>query len=160
MEEKIALSKGAVKSLIRRHKEQEPEQEYVALFDVLPTWIDPNVDYSEIFGKKARVFYHADLRKLILKILANIHEIGTMQFCQSLFLLNFNMGLKNNLRSYRAATVQDGPYSKEPDDSWHPVTLPAGRDPKWPGVILETRYAESLLRLRIDASWWLCSSKG
>lgn len=160
VEEKIASNQDAVKRLIRRHKEKAPEQEYMLFSHVPSAWIDSNADYSRVFGKNGRIFFHAGLRKLILKISTNAHEVGTAQFSRSLDFLTWGMGLRRALFFLSASTVKNGDYGKEPDGSWRPASLPNDRDSKWPSVTLETGYSEGLSRLRADASWWLCSSKG
>jgi hypothetical protein len=68
------------------------------------------------------------------------------------------MRLDSELLDIGAARVDDHPFKKEPDESWIPCTLPAGRTDKWPSLVVESGFSETLRQLQRDAEWWLCRS--
>ena len=70
------------------------------------------------------------------------------------------MGLERQTVNTGAKRIKEIPRSKEPNDSWKPFTLQPARSSKWPTLVVECGWSESLNRLRLDAEWWLAYSRG
>lgn len=70
------------------------------------------------------------------------------------------MGLGKDIVGTGRKQIKEFPHSKEPDRSWKLRTLPPARSTKWPTLVEECGWTESLNRLRLDAEWWLTHSHG
>ena len=160
VEEHIALSIPAVKAVLRKQRNENPDHEYVVLSHLPPSVVDCLVDQPNVLGKGTRLFYDERWRKAILSLPSRPHEQTISRIGQVVDTWCDTMGLLQSLDSIGASTTRDGPYRKEPDGSWVPETLPPGRTLKWPSMVLEVGYSESLRRLHVDANWWLCRSLG
>ncbi|GFF56326.1 polyamine oxidase [Aspergillus udagawae] len=63
------------------------------------------------------------------------------------------MGLRRELIPTGSATVEDGPYAKEPNASYVAgQTLRLRR--KWPNYVTKTAFEDMLGRLRLHKEWW------
>lgn len=162
-QEFIILRRTAIKTILSKQYDlqlADPGREYVLLSHVPATIVDSEIDNRRLFGKGTRIFYHEDIRKLILKLPSRPHYLAITRMNKLIERHRSAIGLDEQLDSILSSSVSDPPYKKEPDGSWIPASLPAGRTDKWPSMILEVGYSESLKRLRVDAAWWLCRSKG
>lgn len=71
------------------------------------------------------------------------------------------MGCQDDFDGLGAARVTAGRSGKEPDASFIPCTLPAGRSEDWPTVVVEVGFSESSVKkLRADAAWWIVETNG
>jgi hypothetical protein len=139
---------------------EHPECQYVILIHVPLTIVNSHLNNPRLFGKGVRIFYREDLAKLIIKLPNRPHERARTLIEEFVWDQCRNMNLPRTLEAIGASVVSDSPYKKEPDASWIPAILPSGRTDKWPSMVLEVGYSESLRRLRVDAAWWLSRSKG
>jgi hypothetical protein len=58
------------------------------------------------------------------------------------------------------ADITSSNRTKRSDQAYAPKYLPEGRDEKWPTVVIETGYTESMAKLERDVRWWLIESSG
>jgi hypothetical protein len=107
-----------------------------------------------------RIFYNEESRKLIMKLPSRPHDSASRSIHNLVHDHVVQMGWDSALHDIGAARVKDHPFSKEPDESWIPNTLPAGRTDKWPSLVVESGFSETLRQLQRDAEWWLCRSRG
>ena len=63
------------------------------------------------------------------------------------------MGLEQEVVATGRKRIKEFPYSKEPDHSWKPPTVAQARSTKWPTLVVERGWTESLNRLHLDAEW-------
>lgn len=61
------------------------------------------------------------------------------------------MGLEQEVVATGRKRIKEFPYSKEPDHSWKPLTVAQARSTKWPTLVVERGWTESLNRLHLDA---------
>lgn len=111
-------------------------------------------------GPVMRMFYNEDVLWLIVKIPKRPREVATIHLDHLIAFQTDRIGLRMHLNPVGSATLEDPPYSKEPDASYLTLQQPPGRTDKWPALVIETGYSESLGRLRVDAEWWLVRSRG
>lgn len=158
----IGSSSNGIKSVVRAAQKKGNEAAAYIFFTNVPLNI---VEASEsrpqaIGGKNIRVFYDESLRQLIIKLVGGPHEVAGAQLSRAFSENFFRMGLKQQIVNTSAKRIKEIPRSKEPDDSWKPLTLPPARSSKWPTLVVECGWSESLNRLRLDAEWWLAHSRG
>lgn len=60
------------------------------------------------------------------------------------------MGLKRQLKLLGATTVKEQEVSKQPDSSFRALDRIDGRDKKWPTVVVECGWSESLQRIIVS----------
>ncbi|KAI9041353.1 uncharacterized protein KD926_006929 [Aspergillus affinis] len=154
----VASTLNSIKSAIRRNL-QHP---YIVIDYVNPDIVERLVESPRLrFLKASRLFYDADLRKLILKIPSTFHDGASRAFHNLLTRHMESSGVDEEVvEPQGSGRVKDGPYSKEPDESYLPVRPIPGRDPKWPTLVVEVGYSATLGRLRVDCRWWLGRSQG
>ncbi|KAI9038926.1 uncharacterized protein KD926_010140 [Aspergillus affinis] len=154
----VASTLNSIKSAIRRNL-QHP---YIVIDYVNPDIVERLVESPRLrFLKASRLFYDADLRKLILKIPSTFHDAASRAFDHLLTRHMESSGVDEEVAEPQGSgRVKDGPYSKEPDESYLPVRRIPGRDPKWPTLVVEVGYSETRGRLRVDCRWWLGRSQG
>lgn len=95
-----------------------------------------------------------------MKLPTALHEGGSWYFTREILEATNAMGLKRDLKLLGSATVTEQGVSKEPDSSFRPSNLLVGRDIKWPSVVMETGYSETLNRLHADAQLRISRSRG
>ncbi|KAH8432533.1 uncharacterized protein LDX57_010169 [Aspergillus melleus] len=78
--EKPGLVGGAIKA-IQSAVRRNVDKPYILIEYVSPDIVERLVDSPRLRGLKAsKLFYDADLRKLIIKLPSNIHEAGVVVF--------------------------------------------------------------------------------
>ncbi|QSS52441.1 hypothetical protein I7I53_08071 [Histoplasma capsulatum var. duboisii H88] len=70
------------------------------------------------------------------------------------------MGLEEEIGLDGTARVHGLQRDKEPDCSYRPRILPAGRATKWPSMVVEVANSGSQNQVDADAHWWLENSNG
>ncbi|PGH35893.1 hypothetical protein GX50_01218 [[Emmonsia] crescens] len=101
--------------------------------------------------------YHTSLKILIIKIPLRPHQVLAREF--DLLLVPKARQIAEIFAVGRV-TVKGTTRSKAPDCAYQPGTFPAGRDEKWPSVVLEIGLSESRAKLERDCHWWLNDSRG
>lgn len=115
------------------------------------------------FRRFIRVWCHPDVNSAILRIMLGCrHEVASRTFFH--YIANAVQDIPNHsptsIKGVGSTRFHSTPgqRSKEGDEGIKCRTR-AGRD-NWPNVMLEVGCSEPLSQLRIDAEWWLVSSKG
>ncbi|KXG52311.1 uncharacterized protein PGRI_085950 [Penicillium griseofulvum] len=88
------------------------------------------------------------------------HEVAHRELDKYVLERIIRMNNIREIRLYGEAEIESGSVKKNPDNSYGPVSLPAGRTDKWPTVAIETGYTGSKAKLACDARWWLIESGG
>lgn len=156
-----STANGIRSTVLREQRKGNEAASYVLFTNVPPGIVERSEDNpSMVGGKTARIFYDESLRRLIVKVPSDVHELAGNLLSREIELIIQPMGVLDELLPFGGARVKEGSYRKEPDRSWRPRTLPTGRSPKWPTLVVESGWSESLNRLRVDAEWWLTHSHG
>ncbi|KAE8423858.1 hypothetical protein BDV36DRAFT_278866 [Aspergillus pseudocaelatus] len=135
--------------------------QYVLVTNVSPDLVEQSIDKRvDVFGCKCQITYDADTRRMIVKLPGGPHEISSGFFDLEIAYQTQLMNLAHALKATRSKTHKHGSYIKEPDSCFRPRVLPPGRSIKWPTLVLECGWAESLRHLRMDADWWISHSNG
>ncbi|KAF7113936.1 hypothetical protein CNMCM5793_006119 [Aspergillus hiratsukae] len=148
-----------IKSALRRQLTQTPDIDFIILSSVPPKAIEELIRNPRAGGdpKPLRMFYNADVRKLILHRPQLPLEVVTRGLESLIFLTESRMGLDWELVPTGSATVEDGPYAKEPTASYMTRQHPRR---KWLHYVIETGFEEVLGRLRLQKEWWFGQSDG
>ncbi|KKZ60372.1 hypothetical protein EMCG_04887 [[Emmonsia] crescens] len=101
--------------------------------------------------------YHMSLKILIIKMPLRPHEVLAREFD---LLLVPKARQISEIFAVGSVTVKGTTRSKAPNCAYQPETFPAGRDEKWPSVVLEIGLPESRTKLERDCHWWLNDSRG
>ncbi|OJD14127.1 hypothetical protein AJ78_05502 [Emergomyces pasteurianus Ep9510] len=104
--------------------------------------------------------YYKQLGILVLKMVLRPHEQASRGFDKLLDDALRPMGLDNQLGLCGSARVYGPQRDKQPDCSYLPRILPAGRSTRWPSVVVETASSEGQHQVDADARWWLENSDG
>ncbi|KLJ12236.1 hypothetical protein EMPG_12693 [Blastomyces silverae] len=104
--------------------------------------------------------YHRPLKILVLKMVHLPHERASRVFERLLENILRSMGLERELGLQGRAGVYGPQRDKEPDCSYSPRTLPAGRANRWPSMVVEIADSEGQSQIEADARWWLENSDG
>lgn len=116
---------------------------------------------TQVLGtKSARILYDGGLRQLIIKLTSEPHEAAHRTLSDQVVIQAKDMGVFSDLKSLGSTRVTSGDISKEPDSAFRPVTIPAGRDRRWPTVVIDSGYSESTIHLRQMADLWISESNG
>ncbi|CAL5868517.1 uncharacterized protein PFLUO_LOCUS2743 [Penicillium psychrofluorescens] len=120
---------------------------------------------KEIDSEEFNLFdsYDPESEYLLLKMITRAHEVLSEAFSVQLtsrFILEGMSDAQDGLLPLGRARVDLPSRRKEPDKSYLPETLPAGRTDHFPSFIVETGFSESRSKLRSDASLWLTESNG
>lgn len=75
-------------------------------------------------------------------------------------LTEMGMSISETLEIMSGGVTKGRDKYKNPDHKFFPTSLPEGRDPKWPSMVIEVGHTESAARLRRDAGWWINASDG
>ncbi|EPS29982.1 hypothetical protein PDE_04932 [Penicillium oxalicum 114-2] len=122
------------------------------------TNVPPDVAEKK-FRKGCRQLYDAATRLLIVTVLGLAHHTAAGTFAW-FFTISCQTARIELVAPTASARVYGAQGYKEPDGSWSPEEVPAGRNPIWPSVVLEVGLSESRRKLRADAAWWLTNSAG
>lgn len=158
----IGSSSNRIKSVVRAAQKKDNEAAaYIVFTNVPPSVIEISEDNRHVIGgKNIRIFYDESLQQLIVKLVAGPHEVAGAQL-DRIFSSKFeSMGLGQEIVATGRKRIKESPHSKEPDRSWKPLALPPARSTKWPTLVVECGWSESLNRLHLDAKWWLTHSHG
>ncbi|KAE8168291.1 hypothetical protein BDV40DRAFT_96313 [Aspergillus tamarii] len=135
--------------------------QYVLVTNVSPDLVEQSIDRRvKVFGCKCQITYDADTRRMIVKLPGGPHELSSGFFDLEIAYQTQSMNLAHALKGIHSKAHKDGSYIKEPDSCFRPRVLPLGRSIKWPTLVLECGWAESLAHLRMDADWWISHSEG
>ncbi|KAF7174999.1 hypothetical protein CNMCM7691_005467 [Aspergillus felis] len=142
--ELIAPDVKSIKAALRRQLGQTPDIDFIILSSVPPHAISRLIIDPRAGGdpKPLRMFYNADVRKLIINRPKFPLEITTGYFTTFIMCSMFKKGLGDELVPTGSATVEDGPYAKEPNASYM------------------TGFEDMLGRLRLHKEWWFGQSGG
>ncbi|KAE8154717.1 hypothetical protein BDV25DRAFT_94203 [Aspergillus avenaceus] len=158
----IATNKQAIRRALKKKLDTDEEESEFILF----SYVGPQLfgQLSNDGGSRGeigiRTFYDASSLNLIVKIPRRAHEAATRALEFLIVQEASRQGLDDQLLAVGSETIKEDPYSKEGDAAFIPQGPIPGRDDKWPTLVIETGLSESLLRLRVDASWWLTMSSG
>ena len=156
----IGSTVSGIKTIVNRELEKDNPPFYILFSNVPPNIIRPSDD-SHIPGLKgSRITYNEHIRRLVVKLPSASHEGGERYFTREIELVTNTMGLKRELKLLGSTTVTEQGVSKQPDSSFRPSNLPVGRDTKWPSVVVEIGYSETLNRLHADVQLWISRSRG
>ena len=108
-----------------------------------------------------RFTYFADVEVLIVKVVTIAHEkahrsLGARITMKS--LSGMNMGFDEFME--HGAAKYNGPNSSKEGDSVYINQRVRSQAGDWPSLVIESGKSESLLRLRVDARWWIQNSNG
>lgn len=158
----VGSSSNGIKSVVRAAQKKGNEAAaYIFVTNVAPHIVEASESRPQtIGGKNIRVFYDESLRQLIIKLVGGPHEIAGAQLSRAFAKRFEHMGLEREIVNTAAKRIKEIPRSKEPDGSWRPLTMPPARSGKWPTLVVECGWSESISRLRLDAEWWLAHSRG
>ncbi|OJD23704.1 hypothetical protein ACJ73_04936 [Blastomyces percursus] len=104
--------------------------------------------------------YHRPLKILVLKMVHLPHEGASRVFEMLLENAIRSMGLERELGLQGRARIHGPQRDKEPDCSYSPRALPAGRTTRWPSMVVEVADSEGQSQVDADARWWLENSDG
>ncbi|EEH05101.1 conserved hypothetical protein [Histoplasma capsulatum G186AR] len=104
--------------------------------------------------------YHKQLKILVLKMVLRPHERASRVFERLLQDAIRPMGLEEQIGLDGTARIHGLQRDKEPDCSYRPRILPAGRATQWPSMVVEVADSESQNQVDADAHWWLENSNG
>lgn len=90
------------------------------------------------------------MRRLLIKLPSALHEGAERYFTREIELATNAMGLKRQLKLLGATTVKEQEVSKQPDSSFRALDRIDGRDKKWPTVVVECGWSESLQRIIVS----------
>lgn len=103
---------------------------------------------------------------IIIRMEAGTHAAMSRHFADCISEKVRDMGLRRALIMTGGMTIegqkaQGGEAKKKrADESFEPVTLPFGRDRKWPSLVLEVAYTETRAKIEKDMRFWLEESDG
>ncbi|KAK2768578.1 hypothetical protein FQN54_000434 [Arachnomyces sp. PD_36] len=138
------------------------------VFDVSrnPLVVFENVPSSEVDDHRdefpGKIDYCSSLRILAIKLSTNPQEESVRAFDDCLKAKIRNMGVQGEA-SFRGAAsiVETSDRRKEPDRSYLPRDSTIhGRSGKWPTVVLEAYFSQSLEQVKGDVKWWFDQSGG
>ncbi|KAB8226398.1 hypothetical protein BDV33DRAFT_162178 [Aspergillus novoparasiticus] len=133
---------------------------YIMATHVPPELVDPELDdLRGAFGIKFRVTYDTKTQLMIAQTPCKPHIIAGGAFGQEIMMQNFRKGDGNDLMGIGSATFIDGNLQKEPAACHRPRTLPPERPRKWPTLVVESGWCESLTHLQMDANIWIGRSE-
>ena len=134
------------------------EDQYLIFGDVSRDDLD-HIDANRTdLGRGIRFTHYVEEKLLIVKTPSPIHEIAHRTFGSMFEKQTWLMDMcVFDLYHLGAARVQiPRRTSKESDSSYAPNPPQS----KWPTFVIEAGVSETLLRLRVDAQWWLSNSDG
>ncbi|KAI2822791.1 hypothetical protein CBS115989_1821 [Aspergillus niger] len=108
-----------------------------------------------------RFTYFPDIETLIVKIAMPRQNAARMAFRREITsqLRIMSLGIEERPALWPSLHISPAGSMKEADDSWsHPLMEPRNND--WPKIVIQSAVAESMPRLRQEASWWINNSKG
>lgn len=152
---------SAIKTTVKRELAKETPSSYIVFSNVPPNIIKPSDD-SHIPGLSGtRITYSEQAQTLVVKLSSTRHQGAERYFTREIELVTNTMGLKRELKLLGATTVTitDTGVSIQPDSSFRPSNLPAGRDAKWLSVVVLSGDSECLNRLHADAHIWVSRSR-
>ncbi|CAL5866072.1 uncharacterized protein PFLUO_LOCUS279 [Penicillium psychrofluorescens] len=99
---------------------------------------------------------------LILRMESQAHGRTNAELMVALAdkLTKMGMDVLQNLKMYTGVLVDGPDRKKRPDAQFKPTSLPQGRLPKWPSMVIEVAHSQSASQLRQDALWWIHASEG
>lgn len=104
--------------------------------------------------------YYAKEEAIVVKMKSRMHEVAHATFSQILVQKLSGMKMNDKLKPIGASTTKTNDRSKEPDESYMPISLPKDRSRQWPSLTVEVGVSESRTKLANDARWWLTESAG
>ncbi|RFU24231.1 hypothetical protein B7463_g12109, partial [Scytalidium lignicola] len=112
-------------------------------------------------GCKVRFMYLADIQTLIIKLPSEIHERAHRSLGSDIICRADRMGLSRAEHLELGATLytSENDSKKEADSSYVNNTIHPRPKKRWPSLVIEAGYSESINRLRTDARWWISLSK-
>jgi hypothetical protein len=131
--------------------------EYVAF-----THVDERT-FQQFYDSKLNLHsYLPQSQLLIVKMGSSAHAITNPELVEELRnkLKDMGMNVRQNLKIYAGGVVHGPDKSKEPDHKFIPRSLPQGRGPKWPSMVIEVGHSQNASQLRRDALWWIQASNG
>ncbi|KAE8142954.1 hypothetical protein BDV38DRAFT_293436 [Aspergillus pseudotamarii] len=151
----------SLKKCTRREIRHGNEGSYILATQVPAKLVDPSADdHCRVFGSKCRVTYDAETRQLIAQIPCGPHLVAAGAFGQEIMMQSIKMGAHARLIPMGKTTHIDGTVQKEPAACFRPkFTLLSGRTAKWPTLVVECCWSESLAHIQWDANLWIGRSE-
>lgn len=103
------------------------------------------------------VTYNFISHTIVLKMLTPIHEAAHRAFSE--IFSAWHRGQESRLLPVGNATVEGSTRKKCPDSSWKTSVYIPGRDMKWPTILVEAGWSESMAKLKQDVLFWLRESE-
>ncbi|KAJ5789007.1 uncharacterized protein N7518_006018 [Penicillium psychrosexuale] len=113
-------------------------------------------EFADRLLQKAFLTYYFSSQTLILRVtVSSIHQTSWGTFSE--IFASWHRAQENRLVQ-SGGDVQGTTRVKKPDCSWKPAGYQPNRDVKWPTVVVEAGWSETLKKLKEDASFWLHES--
>ena len=101
--------------------------------------------------------YHFSAQAIVLTMtVTNQHEAAHREFAW--IFENWTKDQESRLIGTGGASAQGYTREKRADSTWKPASRPPGRGLKWPTVVVESAWSESLAKLKEDSLFWLNES--
>lgn len=142
----IATDLRTIKTVLRQHLNADKQSPDYDVFSCMPPLtVEELVENPRFYGGfSGRIFYNADVRKLILKLPERPHEVATRGIELLVSSEAVRQRVKRELTITGTETVRATPYAKEGDTALVPRRDIPGRDNnKWPTIVIETELSES-----------------
>ncbi|CDM38367.1 unnamed protein product [Penicillium roqueforti FM164] len=105
--------------------------------------------------QKAFLSYYFSSQTLILRVtVSSIHETSWGTFLE--IFASWHRAQESRL--VPGGSVEGTTRAKKPSCTWRPQGYPPNRDVKWPTVVVEAGWSETLKKLKEDASFWFHES--
>ncbi|KAJ6029452.1 hypothetical protein N7499_000600 [Penicillium canescens] len=88
---------------------------------------------------------------------SDVHEAAHRAFSE--IFSAWHRGQESRLIPTGGATVKGFTRKKHPDSSWKTSVHIPGRDMKWPTILIEAGWSESIAKLKQDTLFWLRESE-
>lgn len=154
--EAIGSTESATRKIIRENKATIDVVKYICFTNV-------SLAIADKFSlRSTRQMFNRSTQYMIIKLLTGAHETAASCLDSAVYNELYNMGLDQSIRPLRSKTIQGFFCRKEADASFGLAQPIPGRcrSTKWPTVVIEVGVSKSYRKLRVDAEWWLTSSKG
>jgi hypothetical protein len=114
-------------------------------------------DSVDSLFKHSLVTYNFISHTVVLKMPTLMHEVAHRAFSD--IFSAWHRGQEGRLLPVGGATVEGTTKEKCPDSSWTTSVYIPGRDVKWPTILVEAGWSESMAKLKQDVLFWLLESE-
>ncbi|KAJ5988247.1 hypothetical protein N7481_003457 [Penicillium waksmanii] len=114
-------------------------------------------DSAERLLMHSLVTYNFISHVIVLKMITPMHEAVHRAFSE--IFGTWYRGQEGRLMPQGGAGIEGFTRKKSPDSSWNTTVLTPGRNRKWPTIIVEAGWTESMGKLKEDVLFWLRDSE-